>query len=628
MTSKLGRLRTPVVVGTVLALLLASSALAAKPTQPLLLHVINTATNLTTLTGNFATQVFRVNNDHSDGTAVGATNNSATEAAIEASNAGGGPALDLSVTAGQPPMKVDSSGKVDNLNADQLDGRDSTSFQAATTSNCQPGEYVASISPNGTVTCASDQKGLSGVTAGTGLASDGHTTNPTLSVADQGVDTAQLKDGAVTTAKLDPNIQTPNADKLDGKDSTDFQGSYQRTVVVSPVGTAAENGVALLDALARIPTPSESAPWLLKIEPGTYDLGTSPLVLKPFLHVEGSGEDATIIKGAGSASATTGTIVGNRSTELRFLTVQNYGIEGTGYAIGIYNDTVVGYLSDVTVKASGAYYSYGIYNTDSSSLGITDVLVTAEGSSAYGIYNEEFWGVLTNVIVTVNGSNTVGIFNNLGSSPIMTNITVNAIGRNNNRGVENQSSSSPVMTNVIVTVYGGSGGQVGVRNVSSSPVMRTIRVSVSQGRNNSGVSNSTSSSPQMTDVVAIAQTAAERNCGVCNLSSSSPTMINVTASGTGGQNSYGVRNHTSSPTMRNVVATGTGGSTGNYGVFDEDSASTIENSRLEGTTSSIAESTTSGTTKVANTQLVGGAPSTGITCFNNYDENFTAVTCP
>lgn len=47
-------------------------------------------------------------------------------------NKGPGPALNLVVGANQPPMKVNSSAKVANLNADGLDGKDSTQFVQGT----------------------------------------------------------------------------------------------------------------------------------------------------------------------------------------------------------------------------------------------------------------------------------------------------------------------------------------------------------------------------------------------------------------------------------------------------------------------------------------------------------------
>ena len=64
--------------------------------------------------------------------------------------------------------------------------------------------------------------------------------------------------------------------------------SYVRTVVVSPVGTAVENGASLIAALTGI-TASESTPSLLKIEPGIYYVGGTSLVMKPYLDIEGAG---------------------------------------------------------------------------------------------------------------------------------------------------------------------------------------------------------------------------------------------------------------------------------------------------------------------------------------------------
>jgi hypothetical protein len=53
--------------------------------------------------------------------------------AVLGKNTGGGPGLAANVSSNSiPPLSVNSNAKVDNLNADQLDGLDSTSFLAAT----------------------------------------------------------------------------------------------------------------------------------------------------------------------------------------------------------------------------------------------------------------------------------------------------------------------------------------------------------------------------------------------------------------------------------------------------------------------------------------------------------------
>jgi hypothetical protein len=58
---------------------------------------------------------------------------SATVAALQAGNLGAGPALGLCVTPGHAPLTVNSATKVANLNADKLDGIDSSQLQTKLT---------------------------------------------------------------------------------------------------------------------------------------------------------------------------------------------------------------------------------------------------------------------------------------------------------------------------------------------------------------------------------------------------------------------------------------------------------------------------------------------------------------
>ena len=125
-----------------------------------------------------------------------------------------------------------------------------------------------------------------------------------------------------------------SADKLDGKDSTEFLGSYKRTVVVSPVGTDTENGTALLNALAGITDASATKKYLVHIEPGTYDLGTRTLQMKQYVDIQGSGELNTVITSAATSEPTdpiygcgfiAAVVATANNAELRFLTVQNTG---------------------------------------------------------------------------------------------------------------------------------------------------------------------------------------------------------------------------------------------------------------------------------------------------------------
>lgn len=87
---------------------LASEALGANGGNLILGKATNVATRVTGLVGKVA-----------------------NGAALLVINPSGGPALDLRVQAGKAPMKVNSSGKVANLNADGLDGKSSEAFLGA-----------------------------------------------------------------------------------------------------------------------------------------------------------------------------------------------------------------------------------------------------------------------------------------------------------------------------------------------------------------------------------------------------------------------------------------------------------------------------------------------------------------
>jgi len=85
----------------------ATMALAAVPGDPFRLGQTNGIDAMSTLVGNVAGPMLMLDNNS---TGAGAT------------------ALDLRVEAGKPPMKVNSATKVTKLNADSLDGKDSTAL--------------------------------------------------------------------------------------------------------------------------------------------------------------------------------------------------------------------------------------------------------------------------------------------------------------------------------------------------------------------------------------------------------------------------------------------------------------------------------------------------------------------
>jgi hypothetical protein len=163
-----------------------------------------------------------------------------------------------------------------------------------------------------------------------------------------------------------------------------------RTVLVSPVpGDPVASGTALRNALNGISSPSSSNRWLLKIEPGIYDVGTVSLVMRPFVDIEGSGMGVTTIRG--SAVDFNGTIHGASSAELRLLTV-----EAAGNASSVPGPIAMANYQGASPRLYRVKFSttgtaptaWGIRNSNSTPLiEECEIIVNSTGtnSSAYGL---------------------------------------------------------------------------------------------------------------------------------------------------------------------------------------------------------------------------------------------------
>ena len=146
----------PIIFGVVgLLIVTAATAAAAVPGDPWRLGVANTINAATSLSGAVTTRLVGLNNTSTEAGARALTLVSrSSSSTLLAENRGTGPALQLRVGDGRPPLTVNpGAGKALNLDADRIDGLDSSQLQRPLTSACADGTAVQSVTQAGVVTC-------------------------------------------------------------------------------------------------------------------------------------------------------------------------------------------------------------------------------------------------------------------------------------------------------------------------------------------------------------------------------------------------------------------------------------------------------------------------------------------
>jgi hypothetical protein len=128
-----------------------------------------------------------------------------------------------------------------------------------------------------------------------------------------------------------------------------------KTLVVLGSNTPANNGAALLAALAVPSSPGPNDRWVVILEPGEFDVGATPVVLRDFVDLAGSGRNSSHIVGSGSVvvSAPVGV-----DTELRDLTV--IGRSGTADVTGVSVETPELKMTSVNVEVTASGDGTGI----------------------------------------------------------------------------------------------------------------------------------------------------------------------------------------------------------------------------------------------------------------------------
>lgn len=257
---------------------------------------------------------------------------------------------------------------------------------------------------------------------------------------------------------------------------------YTHTVIVHPDKDPLVAGENLLRAVAAISSPSAANPYLVKVEPGVYDLGTGSLLMRPYVDVEGSGEGVTTI--TSTVATGFGTVVGTDNSELRFLTVKNTGEAGQ-QVVGLFSDRTSPRYTHVRALVSGGAENQAIHISNGAPVLDYVTASASGGGTAIGVAN--FNGALTVSNSTFGaadaaGANT-GLLTTFGGTLRATNSTMTGSGGEIASGLK---TNNGVHTLANMTLSGsGATTSYGIYNGwrSATPTVNVHQSRISGGTN-------------------------------------------------------------------------------------------------------------------------------------------------
>jgi len=412
-------------------------------------------------------------------------------------------------------------------------------------------------------------------------------------------------------------------------------------------------------AINSITAASSSNPYLVWVGPGWYN---ETVTLKPYVHLQGAGQGVTFIQAAASGGAV---LTLSSDTTVRDLSVSNIGNGTTNY--GMYGNNVTNVqVSNVYVEAGGSGTSNtAIYLTGSSTevtlenvtatgakatgsnSGLSITLgpeVTAHGGTfsgvggtyAYGIWvaggSDTFLGAADVRAYGQDASNTnVGLSNGNSPTVLLQGGFFLGSGGQSAYGMENYNGAHLEAEGVTAQAEGGSSYAKALYNhVESRATLRGGSFTAQAGGGSAYAIHNFGSNTVLEahDVTALAA-GGTYNYGLIAESNTPITRVNGgTFTGRGGSRAVGI-NHANvgETTIQNAFAVGENG-TANYGL--DVSAGTVRADGCHFKGNAVAVRETGGTLYLAVSQLDGGMQRTGgtRTCFQVYDGNYSAYSCP
>ena len=372
---------------------------------------------------------------------------------------------------GTPPLAVSSTTKVDNLNADLLDGLDSSDL------------FTAATDGSGSGLDADLLDGLDSSALARALGN-------VVRVGATGGDFASIQaalDSITTASAANPFLVLVGpgvfSERVVMKPFVDIQGSGEGVTKVTQSGSTEPDFGTVAgadDAELRFLTVENTGGSDGVI--GVYNAGTSPRLVHVTVEVEtGAGTNAYGVLNQAATGVPT-------APELTRVTVRVERTGGSGAHLGVINQVEANArLSHVRVEVSGTTSGvrYGVFNSDAAPL-LHDVEVSAGSSetsaSVFGVVNQDADGaVLRSVRVAVTGGGTRYGVNNTRSDVTIRDLEVSVSGDGDTSyGVFNE-DGTVVLESCSVSSLGGASTTAGVFNADASGALRDCTVTAAGG---------------------------------------------------------------------------------------------------------------------------------------------------
>ncbi|HUT25170.1 MAG TPA: hypothetical protein VM492_12565, partial [Sumerlaeia bacterium] len=363
-------------------------------------------------------------------------------------------------------------------------------------------------------------------------------------------------------------------------------GGYQNVIVVAKSGGDFTSIQAALDSIAD---NTQGNPYLIWVAPGTYQ---ERVTMKPYVDIEGAGQNVTRILYGGSSAANTGTVVGASNAELRHATVENSG--DANYAIAIYNAAASPRITHVTALAhSPNTAAYGVSNVQGAAPVLFEMGITAQATGGTGQFI---------------------------------------------RGVSNE-AASPEMTHLVITAQGGAGtnSAYGIRTsgLTAAPILEDLRVTVSGAAYSYGIWNGSNATVDIRNTT-VSASGRVVSVAIRNEDTENVRLTNVNGSATAATataDTAGLYNYQASASDQNCVLSGAPApATSSYGVFNLNAGVVslykvwINHSRIFGNTNTInthqAYEVYCGATQLSGGDILpNGGLIRSIACYNENYQN-------